>query len=78
MLELSKRVIKDCLTVKNGEDYDLGRVGIALCMLGLIGLSAYGVYLEHKFDAQGFGVGAGTILGAGGFGLSMKSKTEPD
>jgi hypothetical protein len=73
-------LLKDLLTGKDGESYDVGRVLWFLCMLAFIGQSIYALVIsaDHHFDPQAYGLGAGGILAGGGGGIGFKAKTEPD
>jgi len=72
-------VIKDCLTGIDGVTYDPARVYLAMAVLCFLALEIYMVVLQGKpFDAQSFGLGFGTLLAAGGFGIHIKAKTEPN
>ncbi|WP_020474575.1 hypothetical protein [Zavarzinella formosa] len=70
--------IKDCLTGKDGESFDIGRALWMAGALAFIGLSLYSLYRGGAFDPINWGTGYGAILGGGGAGVAMKSKTEPD
>ncbi len=70
--------IKDCMTAKDGESYDVGRFLWVVGALAFLGLSIYTAINNHAFDPMNFGAGYGGILGGGGAGLGMKAKTEPD
>jgi hypothetical protein len=72
------QLLKDCLTLKNGEDYDVGRVLLMLGAVAFVILSFYGVYQAGEFDPERFGAGYGMILGGGGIGIAVKSHTEPN
>ncbi|WP_020476604.1 hypothetical protein [Zavarzinella formosa] len=72
------KVLKDCVTGINGDDYDVGRVLWLAFGLGFLLFTAYGVWHDVHFDLSSFGINAGAILGGGGAGIGMKSKTEPD
>jgi hypothetical protein len=71
-------LVSDCLTGKDGESYDVGRVLWIIGVLAFIGLSIYGLYRGGAFDPLNWGTGYGAILGGGGAGIGMKSKTEPE
>lgn len=71
-------VIQDLVTGKDGVSYDVGRVLWIIGVLAFIALSVYGMYRGGAFDALNWGTGYGAILGGGGAGIGMKSKTEPE
>jgi hypothetical protein len=70
-------MIKDCLTGIDGVTYDPARIYLFLAFLSFLTLEIYSVIKGKSFDAQNFGIGFGALLAAGGFGISVKSKTEP-
>ncbi|MCE9562112.1 MAG: amino acid ABC transporter substrate-binding protein [Planctomycetes bacterium] len=75
---MMKQFVKDCLTSKDGESYDIGRFLWVLGVFAFIGLSIYALSRGGAFDPLNWGAGYGAILGGGGAGIGMKSKTEPD
>lgn len=77
--------IKDLLTGKDGESYDVHRVSILLGVVVLVGTVAYSMVRVEKIALvdvgtllNNFGIALGSILGGGGLGLMAKAKTEPD
>ena len=79
-----QRMIKDCLTGIDGKTYDPARVvGYGASALGVATFlfnSVSSVIHTHTFDAQGFGIGFGALMGgisAVGAGVRWKSGTEP-
>jgi hypothetical protein len=72
------QLFKDCLTAKDGESYDVGRILLFMLALAFVGFTAADLFLNHHFDASSFGVNAGALLGGGGAGIGFKAKTEPD
>lgn len=77
MMELLKKVIKDCLTIANGEDYDVGKItgigGIAIFFT----LTIADFCIHKHFDAIAFGTGFGGMIAGLGAALMLKHKTEP-
>lgn len=69
--------LRDCLTGIDGESYDIGRVLWVLGILTFIGLSVVAMLKTGTFDPMNWGTGYGAILGGGGAGIGLKSKTEP-
>lgn len=71
------KFLTDIFTENDGASFCMARLGFALGVLAYIGLSCWTViYLGKPFDMQGFGIGLGATLGAGGAGIAMKAKTE--
>lgn len=72
------KLLKDCFTTADGESFDVGRVLWAQGVVVFLGLAIYSVVgQDHPFDMQGFGIGLGATLAAGGAALGFKAKTEP-
>ncbi|MHB8252793.1 MAG: amino acid ABC transporter substrate-binding protein [Acidiferrobacter sp.] len=72
------KLLKDCFTTADGESFDIGRVLWAQGVMVFLGLAIYSVVGQgHPFDMQGFGIGLGATLAAGGAALGLKAKTEP-
>lgn len=76
MSEIQK-LIKHCLTGIDGETYDVARVLLFFGGIAFILYSGYVVWSNHAFDFQSYGIGLGGIIGGGGAGIGLKSKTEP-
>lgn len=73
------RGFKDLLTTKDGETYAPSRVYWCLAALQFLILSAWSVMAQAQpFNATDFGTGMGLILTAGGIGVWITRKTEPD
>lgn len=71
--------VKHLLTAKDGETYTPARVYWCLAALTQIGLSIWdSVGLAHPFNSTDFGAGMAAILAAGGLGVWMTRKSEPD
>ena len=73
-----KALIKDILTAKDGESYDIGRVLWIIGALSFIGLSIYDIYRGNPFNPLNWGTGFGGIMGGGGAAIGLKSRTEPE
>ena len=56
----------------------MGRLLWILGVFAFIGLSVYALYRGGTFDPLNWGTGYGAILGGGGAGIGLKSKTEPE
>jgi hypothetical protein len=72
------QILKDLLTGKDGESYDVGRVLWFMLGLAFIAFTAYDLITNHHFDAANFGMNSGTLLAGGGVGIGLKAKTEPE
>lgn len=73
-----KQLFKDCVTCKDGESYDVGRVLLVAGSLAFIGLSIAHILKGGTFDPLNWGGGYGALLGGGGANLALKAKTEPE
>jgi hypothetical protein len=71
------KIMKDILTVSNGNDYDHGRVLGFIVLIAFLLFSAINIFLTHHFDAMEFGTAVGVIFGAIGINLKLKENTEP-
>ncbi len=71
--------IKHLLTAKDGETYTPARVYWCLGAIQFLVLSAWSVVAHQQaFNATDFGTGLGLILTAGGLGVWLTRKSEPD
>jgi hypothetical protein len=78
-LHKARVFIKDLLTSKDGVTYAPSRVYWLLGSLTQIALSVWAVVvLRENFNSTDFGTGMGLILTAGGVGVWLTRKTEPD
>jgi hypothetical protein len=71
------KFIRDILTGIDGQTYDNIRVGIAAALATTIGAVVTQLWKGQPVDLLAFGGATAAILGAGGFGISQKAKTEP-
>lgn len=78
MLTPLKTLVSHCLTGIDGETYDPARVYLALAVAGFLAATLYAIYKGQAFDAQAYGIGFGALLAAGGLGVRLKSRTEPE
>lgn len=69
----------DLVTTRDGQSWDVIRVGMIVGGISLIGLSAWDVVANKTaFNALTFGSGLATIFAGGGFGIGQKKADEPD
>lgn len=79
MFNRAREALKHLLTHKDGETYAPSRVYWCLAALAQIVLTAHSVIAQgHAFSSTDFGTGMGLILTAGGVGVWITRKTEPD
>jgi hypothetical protein len=71
-----KEIIKQLLTGKDGETYDIGRVTWLLGTFAVIGLAVYEV-MHSNVSLRELAESLGIVSAAGGASVAMKSKTEP-
>lgn len=71
------KFIRDILTGIDGQTYDSIRVGIAVALSTAIGAVITQLVKGQPVDLLAFGGAVAAILGAGGFGIAQKAKTEP-
>jgi hypothetical protein len=71
--------LKDVLTTRDGESFDVIRVGMVLSCATLLGLAAWDVVVnKNTFNALTFGSGVAALFAGGGVGIGAKAKDEPD
>lgn len=71
--------LNDVLTTRDGESFDVIRVGMVLSGAVLLALAIYSVVINKQpFDALQFGSGVAALFAGGGAGIGMKAKDEPD
>ncbi|MFN3573640.1 MAG: hypothetical protein ACK4TR_08945 [Phenylobacterium sp.] len=72
-------ILKHVSTTRDGESYDVVRVGMVLSGAALILFTGWDV-IAHRaaFDPLNFGAGVAAILFGGGAGIGAKRKDEPD
>lgn len=82
-LNLFNKVIKDCATAQNGEDYDPARiVGYGVVVLGgllFLVLTVWSTFHTGKFDGVQFSIGLTGVSGAiaaAAAGVWLKKSTE--
>jgi len=74
-----KKFFRDILTGCDNQTYDVGRVGMFIGLISLIGLEIQQIIITHQisFNPINFATAVGIILGAGGAALKLKENTEP-
>lgn len=71
-----KKFLKDCLTGKDNETFELIRVVTVGSLMVFWSLSTIDVIYTHDFEYQQFGIGNASILAAAGLGIKFKRKTD--
>jgi hypothetical protein len=75
---MNSKILKDLFTGIDGQSHDLGKY--LWCIAVLAGIIYAGIdlfVLHNKFDITQYGIGIGSLLGAGGAMLWAKKDTEP-
>lgn len=71
-----KEIIKQLLTGKDNETYDIGRVSWVVGLVAVIALAFYEV-MHASVSIRELAEALGIVSAAGGASVAMKSKTEP-
>lgn len=71
-----KDILKQLLTGKDNETYDLGRVSWLVGMIAVIALAGYEV-MHNTVSLRELAESLGIVSAAGGASVAMKQKTEP-
>ena len=71
-----KEIIKQLLTGKDNQTYDLGRVSWVVGLIAVIALSFYEV-MHSSVSIRELAEALGIVSAAGGASVAMKGKTEP-
>lgn len=69
--------LKDCLTGKDNQTYDVARLLWAISVLAFIIFEAIHVCHKLEFDMIGYGEGLAATLASGAMSIKMKETTEP-
>lgn len=73
-----KKLLKDILTVKNGKDFDYGKVvGLGVTLWFMLIVTIY-VIMTHNFNPIEVGTAICLILTGTGVTLKLKETTEPN
>lgn len=74
---LTSRFIKDIVTERDGESFDIARFLWAIGTLVFFGLVIYTtVLIPASFNMMNFGIAFGGILAGGGASIKIKESTE--
>lgn len=74
-MDVFTRWVKSTFTLNDNRTPDLYPMGLFALVFGLLGLSAWSIYMGHPFSPSEFGVGGGSILGL--HGLAKKFDQDP-
>ena len=72
-----KTIVKQLLTGKDNENYDLGRISWVLCVFAAIGIAIYNLIHNITFTLEDFGRSIAAIVGVHGAAIWAKRDTEP-
>lgn len=72
-----KTIVKQLLTGKDNETYDLGRISWVLCVFAAIGIAIYNLIHNITFTLEDFGRSIAAIVGVHGAAIWAKRDTEP-
>ena len=72
-----KEIVKQLLTGKDNETYDIGRVTWLIGLVAVIALAFYEM-LYSTVSIRELAESLGIVSAAGGASVAMKSKTEPE
>jgi hypothetical protein len=72
-----KQIVKQLLTGKDNETYDLGRISWVLCVLATIAFCIYNLIHNIPFTLEDFGRSIAAIVGVHGAAIWAKRDTEP-
>ena len=71
-----KKIIKQLLTGKDNQTYDLGRIFWLVGMVAVIALAFYEV-MHNSVSLRELAESLGIVSGAGGASVAMKQNAEP-
>ena len=66
--------LKDILTERDGESFELSAVLAAFTVLAFVAMSVWKMVETHQFDPISYGTGASAIIGGGGLSRLFKGK----
>lgn len=67
-----KKFLKDLLTERDGETFELSAVLAAFTVLAFVGMAVWKMWTTHQFDPVSYGTGASAIIGGGGLSRLFK------
>lgn len=73
-----KQIVKQLLTGKDNETYDLGRISWVVCVIAAIGIAIYNLIHSITFTLEDFGRSIAAIVGVHGAAIWAKKDTEPN
>lgn len=76
MFESIKKFMKHALTEVDNETFEIGRILWAIAVVLGLTIETFSVFGDYKFDLQAYGVGVGSLLGAGGVVTALKAHVE--
>lgn len=68
--------LKDILTERDGETYELSAILAAFTVVGFVAMSIWKMWQTHQFDPVSYGTGASAIIGGGGLSRLFKCQWE--
>ncbi len=72
------QILKNILTERDNETFELISVLTLLAMVGMVGFAGYDlIHNNARFDPEKYGIGVASILGGSGLGRFLKKDTEP-
>ena len=72
------KFVQDLLTQNDNKTYCIGRFSILLGLLTFIFLGFIHTIYNHTIDFSGFGLGIGSLLGAGGVYIGSQAATDKE
>ena len=71
------RILKNILTERDNETFELISVLTLLAMTGMVVFAGYDlIHNNARFDPENYGIGVASILGGSGLGRFLKKDTE--
>jgi len=76
MFESIQSFLRNILTENDNQTYEIVRVLWAVAVVLGLTLETLSVFWHFNFDLQAYGLGTGTLLGAGGIATALKAHVE--